>query len=63
MRQIIASSLPGIKIERLLPGAYNGEYAWQLFIKTETDIIIGFTASRTVSRSATATAFRAVNEA
>lgn len=33
MRQIIASSLPGIQIKRLLPGAYNGEYAWQLFYK------------------------------
>ncbi|QWU14596.1 Uncharacterized protein YpmB [Paenibacillus sophorae] len=33
MRQIIAAQVPGIKIERLLPGAYNGEYAWQLFYK------------------------------
>ncbi|ULO09350.1 DUF5590 domain-containing protein [Paenibacillus sp. 19GGS1-52] len=31
MRVIIAAQLPDIKIERLLPGVYNGEYAWQLF--------------------------------
>ncbi|WP_379129302.1 DUF5590 domain-containing protein [Paenibacillus sp. sgz500958] len=33
IRSIIAQDLPGISIERLLPGAYNGEYAWQLFYK------------------------------
>ncbi|WP_025690968.1 cell wall elongation regulator TseB-like domain-containing protein [Paenibacillus zanthoxyli] len=31
MRQMIAAQIPGIKIKRLLPGAYNSEYAWQLF--------------------------------
>jgi uncharacterized protein YpmB len=31
IRAIITAQLPGITIERLLPGVYNGEYAWQLF--------------------------------
>jgi uncharacterized protein YpmB len=31
IRGIIKSELPDISIKRLLPGAYNGEYAWQLF--------------------------------
>lgn len=31
IRAIITAQLPDIKIERLLPGVYNGEYAWQLF--------------------------------
>ncbi|MEK5027363.1 cell wall elongation regulator TseB-like domain-containing protein [Paenibacillus sp. FSL M7-1046] len=35
IRSIIASQLPGIDIKRLLPGVYNGEYAWQLFYKQE----------------------------
>lgn len=35
IRSIIASELPGIEIKRLLPGVYNGEYAWQLFYKDE----------------------------
>ncbi|SET51099.1 DUF5590 domain-containing protein [Paenibacillus sp. NFR01] len=33
IRGIIADQLPGISIKRLLPGVYNGEYAWQLFYK------------------------------
>lgn len=33
IRQIIKAELPDITIERLLPGVYNGEYAWQLFYK------------------------------
>lgn len=35
IRSIIAAQLPDITIERLLPGVYNGEYAWQLFYKQE----------------------------
>lgn len=35
MRGIIAAQLPDITIERLLPGVYNGEYAWQLFYKKD----------------------------
>lgn len=35
MRGIIADQLPDVKIERLLPGVYNGEYAWQLFYKKD----------------------------
>ncbi|OBZ18739.1 hypothetical protein A8L34_04050 [Bacillus sp. FJAT-27264] len=31
IRSIISAQLPDIKIQRLLPGVYNGEYAWQLF--------------------------------
>lgn len=33
MRSLIKADLPDISIERLLPGVYNGEYAWQLFYK------------------------------
>lgn len=33
IRSIIKADLPNISIERLLPGVYNGEYAWQLFYK------------------------------
>lgn len=33
IRAIINTGLPDISIERLLPGVYNGEYAWQLFYK------------------------------
>ncbi len=33
IRAIINTQLPDISIERLLPGVYNGEYAWQLFYK------------------------------
>lgn len=35
MRGIITAQLPDITIERLLPGVYNGEYAWQLFYKKD----------------------------
>lgn len=35
IRDIIAAQLPGITIKRLLPGVYNGEYAWQLFYKKD----------------------------
>ncbi|MHA6533344.1 cell wall elongation regulator TseB-like domain-containing protein [Paenibacillus sp. BAC0078] len=35
IRSIIASELPGSTIKRLLPGVYNGEYAWQLFYKQD----------------------------
>ncbi|QUL58313.1 DUF5590 domain-containing protein [Paenibacillus tritici] len=35
MREIITAQLPGITIKRLLPGVYNGEYAWQLFYKKD----------------------------
>ncbi|WP_379162459.1 DUF5590 domain-containing protein [Paenibacillus sp. sgz5001063] len=35
IRSVIATDLPGSSIERLLPGVYNGEYAWQLFYKLE----------------------------
>lgn len=35
IRQIIASELPGVQVKRLLPGVYNGEYAWQLFYQKE----------------------------
>jgi len=35
IRSIIGNELPGISIERLLPGAYNGEYVWQLFYKKD----------------------------
>ena len=35
IRDIIAAQLPGITIKRLLPGVYNGEYAWQLFYKQD----------------------------
>ncbi|OKP93585.1 DUF5590 domain-containing protein [Paenibacillus sp. P46E] len=35
IRSIIASDLPGSSIKRLLPGVYNGEYAWQLFYKLD----------------------------
>jgi len=33
IRSLIKSQLPDITIKRLLPGVYNGEYAWQLFYK------------------------------
>ncbi|WP_307586636.1 cell wall elongation regulator TseB-like domain-containing protein [Paenibacillus wynnii] len=33
IRDIIRSEMPDITINRLLPGVYNGEYAWQLFYK------------------------------
>ena len=32
---IIESEMPDVTIERLLPGVYNGEYAWQLFYKKD----------------------------
>ncbi|MBY9081689.1 DUF5590 domain-containing protein [Paenibacillus sp. HN-1] len=35
MRQLIESSIPGVQIKRLLAGAYNGEYVWQLFCKED----------------------------
>lgn len=35
IRAIIASQLPGAAIKRLLPGVFNGEYAWQLFYKKD----------------------------
>ncbi|ASA22885.1 DUF5590 domain-containing protein [Paenibacillus donghaensis] len=35
VRAIIKSQLPGIKVERLLPGVFNGEYVWQLFYQQE----------------------------
>lgn len=33
IRDIIKSQLPGIRIVRLMPGIYEGEYVWQLFYK------------------------------
>lgn len=35
MREVIAKALPQASVERLLPGVYEGEYAWQLFYKQE----------------------------
>ncbi|GGF74783.1 hypothetical protein GCM10010912_20030 [Paenibacillus albidus] len=35
IRNQIAAELPEISIERLLPGVYNGEYAWQLFYEQD----------------------------
>ncbi|WP_150273601.1 DUF5590 domain-containing protein [Paenibacillus tepidiphilus] len=35
IRAIIAERLPGIEIKRLLPGVFNGEYAWQLFYEQD----------------------------
>ncbi|WP_151734510.1 DUF5590 domain-containing protein [Paenibacillus tengchongensis] len=35
VRAIIEAGLPGAEIKRLLPGVYNGEYAWQLFYKLD----------------------------
>lgn len=35
MRKLIAAELPDITIKRLLPGVYNGEYAWQLFYQKD----------------------------
>ena len=35
IRSIIHQEQPGITIKRLLPGVYNGEYAWQLFYKKD----------------------------
>ncbi|WP_340024401.1 DUF5590 domain-containing protein [Paenibacillus sp. FSL K6-1096] len=35
MRKLLAGQMPDIKIKRLLPGVYNGEYAWQLFYQKE----------------------------
>lgn len=51
MRGIIADQLPDVKIERLLPGVYNGEYAWQLFYKKTGDSITTSTASRMAAPS------------
>ncbi|WP_410514848.1 DUF5590 domain-containing protein [Paenibacillus sp. BR2-3] len=31
IRSLIEAQLPDITIKRLMPGVYNGEYAWQLF--------------------------------
>ncbi|MDF9840279.1 MULTISPECIES: DUF5590 domain-containing protein [unclassified Paenibacillus] len=35
IREKLASELPGADIRRLLPGVFNGEYAWQVFYKQE----------------------------
>ncbi|CAH1194302.1 hypothetical protein PAECIP111892_01557 [Paenibacillus auburnensis] len=35
IRAIIAAQLPGAAIKRLLPGVFNGEYAWQVFYKLD----------------------------
>ncbi|UQZ32367.1 hypothetical protein C2I18_01650 [Paenibacillus sp. PK3_47] len=33
IRTALAAELPGVEIKRLLPGVYNGEYAWQVFYR------------------------------
>ncbi|GAA0135505.1 hypothetical protein YSY43_23450 [Paenibacillus sp. YSY-4.3] len=33
IREIVKNELPGIRIVRLMPGIYEGEYVWQLFYK------------------------------